>query len=459
MVFRTTRRIRKDSTLVDVEAYGVPLIIEGRVSGCFGIYLNIQERVAAEAELRRLKEAAESANRAKSTFLANISHEIRTPLSGILMAADLAAAENSNPSQKEYLDIITASGKSLQLLLNDVLDMSKIEAGKMELQVSDFSIRECLNDCIRLLGNNARQKGLELALVVRDGVPDLVAGDALRLRQIILNLVGNAIKFTERGSVRVSAGCEREDSPLSIEFSVEDTGIGIPPEKHLVVFREFEQADDTISKIFGGTGLGLAISSNLARLMGGRMWLESVVNRGSIVHFTATFQPVRTAKKSAADSEAGARDVLRFLIAEDNVVNRRLAVRQLEKQGHVVVAVGDGQKAVEISSEHGFDVILMDVHMPELDGIEATRRIRLREQKTGMHIPIIALTAGAMKQDRDACLEAGMDAYVSKPINPDELLQTVSHVLKFHPRRSIWQQSARESPEKSRTYALHDCEE
>jgi CheY-like chemotaxis protein len=323
-------------------------------------------------------------------------------------------------------------------LLNDVLDLSKIEAGKMELQESDFSMRECLNDCVRLLGNNARQKGLELGLAVGEDVPDLVAGDALRLSQIVLNLVGNAIKFTERGSVTVSAQCDRNaDRPLSIEFSVEDTGIGIPAEKHSAVFREFEQAEDTTSRIFGGTGLGLAISSKLATLMGGRMWLESVVERGSIFHFTATFRPAKSAKKTIGDSGAGGPNILDFLIAEDNAVNRRLAVRQLEKQGHKVTAVSDGQKAVEVSARHSFDVILMDVHMPETDGIAATRQIRQRERATGKHVPIIALTAGAMKQDRDACLEAGMDAYVSKPINADELLSTVSNVLKRSRTQSV----------------------
>jgi PAS domain S-box-containing protein len=432
IVFRTTRRMRKDSVRVDVEAYGVPLVVEGRVSGCFGIYLDIHDRVAAETELRRMKEAAEAANRAKSAFLANISHEIRTPLSGVLMAADLAAAENTTPSQKEYLDIIIACGKSLQLLLNDVLDLSKIEAGKMELQVSNFSIRECLNDCIRLMGNNARQKGLDLSLIVDDDVPDMVSGDALRLRQIVLNLVGNSIKFTERGSVMVSARRNRRgDRRLSVEFSIKDTGIGIPPEKHSAVFREFEQAEDTTSRIFGGTGLGLAISNKLAGLMGGRMWLESAVNQGSVFHFTAIFEPATIAQRIEEETEAGGSgQTLRFLIAEDNVVNRHLAVRQLEKRGHLVTAVSDGRKAVETSAEHIFDVILMDVHMPEMDGIEATRQIRQRERMTGLHIPIIALTAGAMKQDRDACLQAGMDSYVSKPINPGELLSTVSSVLK-----------------------------
>lgn len=432
IVFKKTRRMRKDSTLVDVEAYGVPLFIEGRASGCFAMYLDIHDRVAAEAELRRMKEAAEAANRAKSAFLANISHEIRTPLSGVLMAANLAVAENTSPEQKEYLDTIIACGKSLQLLLNDVLDLSKIEAGKMELQASDFSIRECLTDCIRLWGNNARQKGLALTLALEDDIPDLISGDALRLRQIILNLVGNAIKFTEHGSVTVSARSNVwSNGQLSVVFSVKDTGIGIPLEKHSLIFREFEQAEDTTSRIFGGTGLGLAISSKLARLMGGEMWLESAVRRGSIFHFTANFKPVSGIRKSNVVIEPGrSGDRLNILIAEDNAVNRRLATRQLEKYGHVVTAVDNGKKAVEISTAHMFDVILMDVHMPEVDGIEATRQIRQQEISTGMHVPIIALTAGAMKQDRDACLEAGMDAYLSKPINPEELLSTVSTVLR-----------------------------
>ncbi|HEY1946296.1 MAG TPA: PAS domain S-box protein, partial [Bryobacteraceae bacterium] len=442
-VFRTTRRMRKDSTLVDVEAYGVPLLIEGRIWGSYGIYQDIQERLAAEADLRRMKEVAEAANRAKSTFLANISHEIRTPLGGVLMAANLAAADHPDPSQKEYLDIIIASGKSLQLLLNDVLDLSKIEADKMELQVSDFSIRECLKECIRLFRNNAREKGLELALSVGDSVPDFVSGDPLRLRQIILNLVGNAIKFTTRGSVTVSVQCgDCLAGHLPFEFSVADTGIGIPPEKHLLVFHEFEQAENTTSRIFGGTGLGLAISSKLAWLMGGKMWLESAVGRGSTFRFTASFETATGCRQrseviEAAPAPAGCESILHVLIAEDNVVNRLLLVRQLEKAGHAVTAVSDGKQAVDISFEQIFDVILMDVHMPEMDGIEATRQIRLRERTTGLHVPVIALTAGAMTQDRDACLAAGMDAYVSKPVYPDELLSAVSRVLQSSRTRLV----------------------
>jgi PAS domain S-box-containing protein len=442
-MFRITRRMRKDSTLVDVEAYGVPLVIEGRILGSYGIYLDIRERVAAEAELRAMKESAEAENRAKSAFLANISHEIRTPLSGVLMAANLAAAENQSPSQKEYLDIIIESGKSLQLLLNDVLDLSKIEAGKMELHCADFSIRECLSDCIRLLRNNAREKGLDLALTIGNGVPDRLSGDALRLRQIILNLVGNAIKFTDQGSVAVSAQCGGgPEGRLAVEFSVADTGIGIPADKHSLVFDEFEQAENATSRLFGGTGLGLAISSKLVRLMGGSMWLESAVGHGSDFRFRVNFEPAAGCKEGGRESRgavvAGASDnALHILIAEDNDVNRRLAVRQLEKYGHVVMAVIDGSKALEISAEHVFDVILMDVHMPEMDGMEATRRIRERERTTGMHVPIVALTAGAMTQDRDACLKAGMDAYLSKPINPGELLSAVASVLKFSRRLPV----------------------
>jgi signal transduction histidine kinase/ActR/RegA family two-component response regulator len=437
---KTTRRMRKDSTLVDVEAYGVPLIIEGRVLGSYGMYLDISERVAAEAELRMMKESAEAENRAKSAFLANISHEIRTPLSGVLMAANLAAAENQSPSQKEYLDIIIDSGKSLQLLLNDVLDLSKIEAGKMELHWTDFSIRECLTDCIRLLGNNARQKGLDVALTIGNGVPGLLSGDGLRLRQIILNLVGNAIKFTDRGSVTVSAQCASGSKDcLAVEFSVADTGIGIPVEKHSLVFQEFEQAENATSRLFGGTGLGLAISSKLVRLMGGTIWLESAVGHGSDFRFRVNFEPAAGSKEGGRDDAVagGSEIALHILIAEDNHVNRRLAVRQLEKCGHAVMAVSDGSKALEISAEHVFDVILMDVHMPEMDGMEATRRIRERERTTGMHVPIVALTAGAMTQDRDACLEAGMDAYLSKPINPAELLSAVASVLKFSRRAPV----------------------
>lgn len=259
-------------------------------------------------------------------------------------------------------------------------------------------------------------------------------GDFLRLRQIVLNLVGNAIKFTDRGSIAVRAECQRQsDGEIICQFSVQDTGIGVPPEKQSLVFCEFEQADNTATRRFAGTGLGLAICRKLVHLLGGRMWLESEAGHGSTFYFTAHFRPATARPDITDDSNVVVgtvkdRRVLRILLAEDNPVNQRLALRLLEKHGHSATAVNNGKEAVRVSSEQSFDVILMDVHMPEMDGIEATRNIRRLETKTGLHIPIIAITASAMKEDREACLAAGMDGYVSKPICPEEFLATLARV-------------------------------
>jgi PAS domain S-box-containing protein len=442
-IFSVKRRRRKDGTLIDVEVHGVPLVIKGQVVGCYAIYQDISERVAAEAELRAAKEVSEAANRAKTGFLANMSHEIRTPMNGVLLAAELAAAENPTPRQKEYLDTIRTSGESLLLLLNDVLDLSKIEAGKMELHFTNFSIRSCLAECVGLLGGRAEQKHLSLNAITDEKIPDLVSGDFLRLRQIVLNLVGNAIKFTDRGSIALKAEWHgQDDGDLICQFSVQDTGIGIPPEKQSLVFVEFEQADNTATRRFAGTGLGLAICKKLVNLLGGKMWLESEPGHGTTFYFTARFKPAALAASIAENRNSNAgtwedQRVLHILLAEDNPVNRRLALRLLEKHGHSACAANNGKEAVRMSSEQSFDVILMDVHMPVMDGIEATRKIRSLERETGQHIPIIAITASAMKEDREACLAAGMDGYVSKPICPEEFLTTLARVTALRKMKPV----------------------
>jgi PAS domain S-box-containing protein len=567
LVNREEHRVSPAGSPVWILTTKVPLRApDGTVVGLVGLGRDITSRVQAQEEIRKAREAAEMASQAKSEFLANMSHEIRTPMNGVLGMTDLLLGTDLTPEQFDYASLVKSSAESLLTVINDILDFSKVEAGRLELESIEFNLRSSVATILKMLAVRAQQKGLELTCDFRPEVPEKLVGDPGRLRQVIINLIGNAIKFTEKGEVGLQVAVEAEThDQVRLHFVVHDTGIGIAPEKQALIFEAFSQADGSTTRKFGGTGLGLTISRRLVEMMAGTIWVESHLGQGSSFHFTATLgagSPVELPQISAAETLAGRRVLvvaenattrrilgemlsnwemrptlaakgyealehlkegeqpfalivadftmpeidgfsllqelrqsftlaekpkvivltsggqrgdaarcrelgvaaylskpvsqselldailrvlattdlqaeppvlitrhtlredkrsLRVLLAEDNAVNQRLAARLLEKRGHSVTVTSNGREAVTALDKENFDVVLMDVQMPEMDGFEATAAIRSREKDTGGHLTIIAMTAHAMEGDREQCLAAGMDGYIAKPVKPQEL--------------------------------------
>lgn len=392
--------------------------------------VDITDSKHKELFARKAQQAAEEASRVKSEFLANMSHEIRTPLNGVLGMIDLTLLTELNAEQKENLQTAKSCTNSLLNLLNDILDFSKLEANKIVIDTLEFDIQYLIEEIIKVHSSMAAMKGLALNYTFAANIPHLLIGNPNRLKQILNNLIGNAVKFTEKGKITVKIKCENMTTDYAdLQFIVSDTGIGIAKEDMVKLFQNFSQVDGSITRKFGGTGLGLAISKQLVELMGGTIWAESEKGKGSHFCFNLRFSvPIQHVKgKSQANDFIGTVKPMRILLVEDNIISQQVLSRMLKEKGHSVEIAGNGLEGIKLHSMGKYDAILMDIYMPEMDGIEATKRIREKEG-VGKRTPIIAVTAETMHREREHFLTLGMDEYLPKPIKMEQLFDILAQI-------------------------------